>query len=229
MAVAIQISPNNSLYIKDPQASKTGRKILSHTIYLMQETGFEKFTFKKLAERMGASEITVYRYFENKQKLLLYLLIWYWEWVKYSIIFNTKNITDPEEKLRLAIRTLIDSRKRNSLVDYIDEEKLYELVVEESEKAYHTKRVDEENKMGLFLTLKSLKAELSSILLEINANYPYPNSLASTILEMSASLRFYANHLPSMSDIKAISNIDEDLAAYLESLAFAVLKTNLPG
>jgi AcrR family transcriptional regulator len=223
MAVAIQISPNDSLYVKDPQASPTGRNILNHAIPLMQQIGFEKFTFRKLAERMGASEITIYRYFENKHKLLLYLLSWYWEWVKYSIIFNTRNIVDPEEKLRLAIRTVIDSSKRNSLVDYIDEVKLYELVVEESEKAYHTKQVDEENKMGLFLTLKSLKAELSAILLEINPNYPYPNSLASTILEMSASLRFYANHLPSMTDIKELSNIDKDLSGYLESLVFAAL------
>ena len=223
MAVAIQISPNDSLFIKDPQASSTGRNILNHAIPLMQEIGFEKFTFRKLAERMGASEITVYRYFENKHKLLLYLLSWYWEWVKYSISFNTRNIEDPEEKLRLAIRTVIDSSKRITLVDYIDEEKLYELVVEESEKAYHTKQVDEENKMGLFLTLKSLKAELSAILLEINPNYPYPNSLASTILEMSASLRFYANHLPSMTDIKELSNIDKDLADYIESLVFAAL------
>ena len=223
MAVAIQISPNDSLFIKDPQASSTGRNILNHAIPLMQEIGFEKFTFRKLAERMGASEITVYRYFENKHKLLLYLLSWYWEWVKYSISFNTRNIEDPEEKLRLAIRTVIDSSKRNTLVDYIDEEKLYELVVEESEKAYHTKQVDEENKMGLFLTLKSLKAELSAILLEINPNYPYPNSLSSTILEMSASIRFYANHLPSMTDIKELSNIDKDLADYIESLVFAAL------
>jgi AcrR family transcriptional regulator len=223
MAVAIQISPNDSLFIKDPQASSTGRSILNHAIPLMQEIGFEKFTFRKLAERIGASEITIYRYFENKHKLLLYLLSWYWEWVKYSILFNTRNISDPEEKLKLAIQTVIDKQKRNQLVDYIDEEKLYELVVEESEKTYHTKQVDEENKMGLFLTLKSLKTELSAILLEINPNYPYPNSLASTILEMSASLRFYAYHLPSMTDIKELSNIDIDLADYIESLVFAAL------
>jgi AcrR family transcriptional regulator len=223
MAVSIQISPNASLFIKDPQASQTGRKILSHAVPLMLELGLEGFTFRKLAERMGGSEITMYRYFENKHKLLLYLLSWYWEWVKYSIVFNTRNLSDPEKRLKLAIRTVIDSRRRNPLVEYIDEEKLYELVVEESEKAYHTKHVDQENKMGLFLTLKSLKSELSAILLEINPDYPYPNSLASTILEMSASLRFYANHLPSMSDVGDLSTIDENLASFLDSLVFAAL------
>lgn len=223
MAVTIQISPNASLYIRDPQASRTGRKILSHAVPLMLELGLEGFTFRKLAADMGASEITMYRYFENKHKLLLYLLSWYWEWVKYSINFNTRNISDPEKRLKLAILTVVDSRKRNSLVEYIDEEKLYALVVEESEKAYHTKYVDQENKMGLFLTLKSLKAELSAILLKINPEYPYPNSLASTILEMSASLRFYAHHLPSMSDIGDLSTIDENLASFLESLVIAAL------
>lgn len=224
MAVSIHITPNASLYIRDPQSTPTGRKLLSHAIPLMQELGLEGFTFKKLAENMGSSEITMYRYFENKHKLLLYLLSWYWEWVKYSIVLNTRNLSDPKEKLRLAIDTVIVSRRRNSLVAYIDEEKLYELVVEESEKAYHTKLVDQENKMGLFLTLKSLKAELSNILLEINPDYSFPNSLSSTILEMSASLRFYAHHLPSMSDIGDISIIDENLTSFLESLAFAALE-----
>jgi AcrR family transcriptional regulator len=68
MAVSIHITPNASLFIKDPQSTPTGRKILSHAIPLMLEIGLESFTFKKLAERMGASEITMYRYFENKHK-----------------------------------------------------------------------------------------------------------------------------------------------------------------
>jgi hypothetical protein len=40
---------------------------------------------------------------------------------------------------------------------------------------------------------------------------------------MSTSIRFYANHLPSMSDIRELSNISENIAAYLESLAFSAL------
>ncbi|MGC9344775.1 MAG: TetR/AcrR family transcriptional regulator, partial [Bacteroidales bacterium] len=71
MTVALQISPNQALYIKDPQSTNTGRNILKYSIPLMQELGFEKFTFKKLAASMGSSEISVYRYFENKHKLLL--------------------------------------------------------------------------------------------------------------------------------------------------------------
>jgi len=223
MSIALQISPNKSLYIKDPQATKLGRQILEHSVPLMLDLGFEKFTFRKLAKKMGASEITVYRYFENKHKLLLYLLSWYWEWVKYSIIFNTHNISEPEERIKVAIQTVIQSNRRNPLVEYIDEEKLYALVIEESEKAYHTKLVDEENKKGLFLTLKSLKQEIANIILEINSVYPYPNSLASTILEMSASLRFYAGHLPSMSDAEGFDGIDKYLCNYITDLTFSAI------
>ncbi len=224
MAVALQISPNSALYIKDPQSTQTGRNILKYAVPLMQELGFEKFTFKKLAERMGSSEISVYRFFENKHKLLLYLLSWYWEWVKYSIIYNIQNVSDDRQKLEIAIRTVIESNRRNPLVDYIDEEKLYALVIEESEKAYHTKYVDKENKIGLFLTLKSLKTEIANIISDIHPEYQFPNSLASTILEMSASLRFYANHLPSMSDIKDLKKTDNEIFEYLKSLVDAVLK-----
>lgn len=223
MAVALQISPNSALYIKDPQSTTTGRNILKYSIPLMQELGFEKFTFKKLAKKMDSSEISVYRYFENKHKLLLYLLSWYWEWVKYSISFNIQNVKDERKKLDIAIRTVIESNRRNPLVEYIDEEKLYALVIEESEKAYHTKFVDSENKEGFFLTLKSLKSAISAIIQMIEPSYPYPNSLASTILEMSASLRFYAHHLPSMSDVKNLARTDEEIFNYLKSLVRAVL------
>lgn len=223
MSIAIQISPNQSLYVRNPQSTATGRDILRYSVPLMQELGFEKFTFKKLAQHMKASEITVYRYFENKHKLLLYLLSWYWEWVKYSIIFNCHNIRESRRKLEIVIQTVIESNHRNSLVDYMDEEKLYDLVIEESEKAYHTKSVDEENTNGLFLTLKSLKSEISEIISEIRPDYPFPNSLASTILEMSASLRFYANHLPSMSDVNNLQEIDKQLFDYIRQLTFASL------
>jgi AcrR family transcriptional regulator len=223
MVVAIQISPNRSLYIRDPQSTETGRNILRHSIPLMADLGFEKFTFKKLSERMGSSEITVYRYFENKHRLLLYLLSYYWEWIKYSILFNLQNLDDSGEKLKIAIRTVVDSNRRNSLVDYIDEAKLFDLVIEESEKTFHTKDVDQENKEGFFLTLKSLKSEIAEIIQEVRPDYAFPNSLASTILEMSASLRFYAKHLPSLSEVSDLSRIDDHLCDYLEDLAFSAI------
>lgn len=40
---------------------------------MIYKTGYEAFTFKKLAEDIGTTEAGIYRYFENKYKLLVYL------------------------------------------------------------------------------------------------------------------------------------------------------------
>ena len=69
--------PEN-IYIKDPQSSKLGRRILEYSIQIIRKEGLEKFTFKKLADEIGSNESSVYRYFENKHMLMLYLNSWYW-------------------------------------------------------------------------------------------------------------------------------------------------------
>ena len=83
MAIRIQMQLNEKLYLRDPQDTKLGRKIIRHSILLIDEIGFEQFNFKKLAERIESTEASVYRYFENKHLLLVYLLCWYWEWTKF--------------------------------------------------------------------------------------------------------------------------------------------------
>ena len=50
MAVSIQIKLNEKLYLRDPQDTELGRKIIQESILLIDELGFENFTFKKLAE-----------------------------------------------------------------------------------------------------------------------------------------------------------------------------------
>ncbi|HCF62820.1 MAG TPA: TetR family transcriptional regulator, partial [Chitinophagaceae bacterium] len=62
---------NESVYIKNPDHSEIGRKIIKHGIDLINDLGFEHFTFKKLAVEIGTTEATIYRYFENKHRLLL--------------------------------------------------------------------------------------------------------------------------------------------------------------
>jgi AcrR family transcriptional regulator len=88
---------NERLYLKNPQDTKLGKKIIQYSIILIDEIGFEAFTFKKLAERISSTEASVYRYFENKHRLLVYLLFCYWEWIKFSIDYNTMNIEDPKQ------------------------------------------------------------------------------------------------------------------------------------
>lgn len=79
--VKLNIDVDEKLYLKDPDSSELGLEIVRHSIELIDDIGFESFTFKKLAARIGATAPSVYRYFESKHKLLLYLLAWYWNYM----------------------------------------------------------------------------------------------------------------------------------------------------
>ena len=56
MKIQLQISMNNKLYLKNPDESELGRKIISHSITMIKDKGFEEFTFKKLAKNIGSTE-----------------------------------------------------------------------------------------------------------------------------------------------------------------------------
>jgi len=223
MAVAIQFKLNEELYERDPQGTKLGKRIIQHSILLIDEIGFEDFTFKKLADRIQSTEASIYRYFQNKHKLLVYLLCWYWEWMKFRIDYNTTNIPDPARKLKLAISTIVDTAKRNATIDFVDEDVLHRIVVAEGIKTYHTKRVDQENKKGFWLTYKSLNKMIADIILEIQPQYKYPRALASTLLEMANNHIYFAEHLPAMTDITLEDGNFEPVERLLETFAFDVL------
>ena len=80
----IQIKIDEKVFSKDPLSSELGKNIIFHSIGLIDELGFEAFTFKKLAEKIQCTEASIYRYFENKHKLLTYHLTWYWLWLEYA-------------------------------------------------------------------------------------------------------------------------------------------------
>lgn len=202
MPVRIKISLNSNLYLKDPQDTALGQLILKESIEMIDAIGFEQFTFKKLAIQINSTEASVYRYFENKHMLLLYLASWSWEWMKWNVDQLVQTATTPYEKLVLAIRGIVSSARQNADIDFIDEYKLYQVMLKEGPKAYHTHKVDEENEKGIFLTYKTLSLHLADIILENNPRFPYPKSLASTILEMPFNHLFYAMHLPRLTDVQ---------------------------
>ena len=73
----VHIKVNEGIYLKDPDSSELGKGIVSEGLLLIDEIGLEKTTFKKLAQRLGTTEASIYRYFESKFKLLVYLTSWY--------------------------------------------------------------------------------------------------------------------------------------------------------
>jgi AcrR family transcriptional regulator len=224
MAVSIQIELNDKLYIRDPQQTKLGKKILQQSIVLIDKIGFEKFTFKKLAEAIESTEASVYRYFENKHKLLIYLVSWYWEWVKFQIDFHTMNIKNPKIKLEKILSVIVESSKENPIIEHIDEQILHRIVIAEASKAYHTKEVDEENEDGFFSTYKSLCEKIANVITEINPEFPYPRALASTLLEMTNDNIYFAEHLPSLTDIRIPDKDDlSPVHKLLEFFAFRLI------
>ena len=172
------------------------------SIILIDEIGFESFTFKKLALKMQSNETSLYRYFENKHFILLYLVVWYWNWVSYLIDYNTKNIIDSNNKLNIIIDNFVDATKENPSIDFVNEKILHRIIIAESAKVYHTKNIDEENKQGFYKSYKSLIQKVADVILDINPEFPYPHSLANNLFEMANNEIFFAEHLPRLTDIK---------------------------
>lgn len=211
---------NENTYLRDPEGSALGTRIISESINVIDELGFEDFTFRKLGQHIGSPESSVYRYFENKHKLLIYLMSWYWCWLEYKLAFAVANITSPEERLRRAIDVLTRDIEEDESFIHINEVKLNRIVINESAKVYLTREVDEENKLGLFGVYKQLVDRLSQIVLEIDPKFKYPHSLISTIIEGAHQQKYFREHLPSLTDFGKNQN---DITEFYLALAFSML------
>ena len=126
----IKIQVNEKLYLKDPETSELGKKIIQQSILLIDDIGFENFTFKKLGNRIGSNESSLYRYFENKHKLMIYLSSWYWGWMEYRMVFSTTNIADPMEKLKRAITIVTEKVEDDNTTQHVNEGILNKIIIE---------------------------------------------------------------------------------------------------
>lgn len=210
----IAIKINDKVFVKDPLSSDLGGNILRKGVELIEELGFEKFTFKKLAVAINSTEASIYRYFTSKHNLLAYLTMWYWSWSEYKVMMSTLNIKDSEIKLHNAIKVLTQEIEEDLDIHQIDEVKLHQVVIIESSKVYLCKTVDEDNKHGFFRAYKDLVQTVATIVNEVNPNYKYPHMLVSSIIEGAHHQRFFADHLPRLTD--TIKNEDSVTKFYTE-------------
>jgi hypothetical protein len=224
MPVSVYIKLSERLYLRDPEQSELGRNIIGQSIRLIEQLGFEEFNFKKLAKEINSTEASIYRYFENKHKLLVYLISWYYAWIEFQINYQTNNMEDPEKKIRLMLKIIAESSKVDPNIAHIDESLLHKIVVAESAKAYLTKQVDQENNEGFFTNYKMLCKKIASIIIEKNSEYPFPNSLASTIVETAHEQIFFCRHIPSLTDTKMENNEVTGIATFLEHIVFSAIK-----
>jgi len=219
----IQIEINPELYSKNPDSSELGRLILSKSIEMINEMGFEAFTFKRLGAEISSPESSIYRYFNNKHTLLLYLTSWYWTWMEYQLVFSVTNISDANEKLEKAIEILTKPVTEDHSVSYINEVLLCEIIFSESIKAYHTKNVDKENKKGCFKAYKRVVQRVSEIVLEIMPEFAYPHMLISTVIEGAHHQKYFAEHLPALTDV----GLEKDaITQFYTDMVFRTLSSN---
>jgi AcrR family transcriptional regulator len=194
----VEVSPK--LYFKEPYSSELGALIVKEGTQLIQEIGFEQFTFKKLAQGIGSTEAAIYRYFENKHMLLLYLNAWYWGWMEHNLVFLTSNIPDPRERLNIGLGLMVDG-PRFLDNEFLDLRKLRTVAINESIKGYFTRSVDAEHRSGLFAQVYSFGERIATIVRELNPEYSYPKTLVYTVMHASLLRSFNSLHLPEMIEI----------------------------
>lgn len=202
----IKFNIGDSIYVKDPETSELGKKILKESILLINEIGFEEFTFKKLGIKIGSNESSIYRYFENKHKLLVYLSCWYWSWIEYKLVFATANIENSIQKLIKAITVVTEKIEDDEATDYINESVLNKIIIEEFSKTLQTREVDNENKKGYFIIYKRVINRIIGFVEDVNPDYPYAKSLISSIVEGALHQHFLKDHL------KTITNCNEEIS-----------------
>ena len=219
LELQVQIKMNPKLYVRDPEQSDLGKKIIKHGAGLIYELGFEDFTFKKLARKIGTTEAGIYRYFENKHRLLVYLITWFWTWTEYQVVFHTNNIADPKEKMLTVLKLFTFQIEDKFIQEHIDKNILHQIVISEGDKAYLTKHVTEDNNAKLFKPYKDLCHRIALIMLEYNKDYPFPHSLSSTLIETAHHQYYFKDHLPRLTDFGGAKTV-EPVYNFLYSLVF---------
>lgn len=213
---------SDCIYLKDPDNSEVGKQMIKSAIELIYKLGFEQFTFKKLAIEIHTTEATIYRYFENKHRMLLYILNWYWSYMEFLVEIKLQNINNSKERLTTIIDLLTgDLEESVGQYDY-NKKYLSQIIIAESSKAYLIKEVSLINKNEAFKPYKDLCARIAEVIAEHNPKYKYPRSLSSTLIETAHYQQFFASHLPRLTDVhpKQKSNF---AASFLKDLLFKAL------
>jgi len=197
----LNITVTQKVFIKNPDSSDLGKKIISGAIDLIEDLGFEEFTFKKLANHIASTEASIYRYFESKHYLLVYLVVYYWAWQEYRLQLRLTNIECPKDRLERALSVLTEKIEQDSDFSRINEVKLNRIVSRESSKIYMNKAVEKDNNQGYFAQYKAVIELVSDLILEVNPTFKYPHMLVTTIIEGAHHQRFFAEYLPKLTDI----------------------------
>lgn len=196
LIASVKIAINSQLYLKDPESSELGLKIVHKGIDLINSIGFEEFTFRKLGLEIHSPEASIYRYFESKHKFLLYLNAWYWGWMEYRLLLATSNVVSAEKRLEKAVFLMTEGVENDPNFHGVNLVKLQEIVVAEASKTFLNRKVDQANQDGAYQSYKDFVSNVASIIEEINPTYKYPCMLITTVVEGAHQQRFLPNICP---------------------------------
>ncbi len=213
---------NASLYLRNPEDSELGRSILQHSVELIAELGFEDFTFRKLALRAHTTEASVYRYFENKHRLLTYLITWFWTWMEYALVVQISTLADAGAKVHAVLKLVTLQVSEPVPLLAFDKTLVHRIVIAEGAKVYLTKHVVEDNGAQFFKPYKDFCARIAAVFAEYQPGYPFAHSLASTLVEAAQHQIFFKDYLPSLTDFGKQKDVAPVLE-FLQHLVFAAL------
>lgn len=227
MVAELRFEFNENLFLKNPIDSSLGKKIISQGASMIAELGYEDFTFKKLGIEIGSNESGIYRYFENKHRLLQYFLEYYWRLLDYQIQLGTSLLSEPKFKIIYIIDLVLPDPQNKLTLLKTDPslEVLRKIAIREFTKAYSTIHVDEDNAKMLFKPYKELAKNIANIIESYDEQYQYPKSLATTLLQMSHNLYYFKDHLPSLTDFGGPKD-SISIKNFLNQLIFNSLKKN---
>ncbi len=216
MELSIQIRMNEQLFLRDPEATELGRRILQHGLAMMQELGLEEMTFKKLATRIGTTEASIYRYFENKYRMLAYFAMWHWSWLEYQVVFHTQNVSDPKRQLELVVKLLTTGLDDGMKERNFDKKMLENVLMREGVKVFFTKNVKEDQQKQIFKPYEDFVARLAMLIKNYCPTYNHPHALAHTVVETANRQPYFAQNIPALTNGK-------EMNTFLTQLLFGVL------
>jgi len=141
-----------------------------------------------------------------------------------NIQTKLENENSSTEKLKIAIDGILFSIKKNPEIDFIDEDILHRIMVSQADKVLRIKEVTEENRNGFFLAYKKVVKSIADIILEIEPNFPYARILASTLMEIPNQQLYYAENLPSLTNLQHNEENQYEIQKVMENMAFSWIK-----
>ena len=66
--------------------------------------------------------------------------------------------------------------------------------------------MDDENEKGFYKTYKQVVQRVSDFILDFNSKYEFPHMIVSTIIEGAHHQRYFAEHLPALTDVEEGQN-----------------------